>query len=181
MLFLSSLHTLNLDTWFGSTFFKEFHKGLAQLVQCLLKKVGPSEALFVSPKRGDSLDKFLEEIKDTGLHFSVTAKYDAEIWRRHQSFMNGDDSWPSYEKDHCYPLLVRITRWTFGFHSPNHLHIFPAIPYSTNRKNFYVTCLPFHIMHVSNGSHHEKFYHEHHESVCVKVFEFHQSKIIILW
>lgn len=92
------------------TFFKEFHKGLAQLVQCLLKKVGPSEALFVSPKRGDTLDKFLEEIKDTGLHFSVTAKYDTEIWHRHQSFMNGDDSWPSYEKDHCYPLLVRITR-----------------------------------------------------------------------
>ncbi|XP_024032857.1 calmodulin-lysine N-methyltransferase [Morus notabilis] len=92
------------------TFFKEFHKGLAQLVKCLLKKVGPSEALLFSPKRGDSLDKFLEEIKENGLRVSVTENYDVEIWRRHQSFVNGDDSWPSYEKDHCYPLLVRIMR-----------------------------------------------------------------------
>lgn len=101
--------------WFGSTFFKEFHKGLAQLVECLLKKVGPCEAMFFSPKRGDSLDMFLEEITEHGLKFSVTEKYDDEIWKRHQSFINGDDdSWPGYEKDHCFPLLVRITRWPFS-------------------------------------------------------------------
>ncbi|KAF4359616.1 hypothetical protein G4B88_000427 [Cannabis sativa] len=93
------------------TFFKECHKGLAQVVKNLLKKVGPCEAIFFSPKRGDSLDKFLEEIKENGLQFSITEKYDAEIWNRHQRFMNGDDhdAWPSYEKDHSYPLLVRIT------------------------------------------------------------------------
>ncbi|KAL5557549.1 hypothetical protein UlMin_039785 [Ulmus minor] len=92
------------------TFFKEFHKGLAQVVKLLLKKVGSTEAIFFSPKRGDSLDKFLEEIKENGLQFSITENYDAEIWKRHQSFMNGNDSWPSYVKDHCYPLLVRIRR-----------------------------------------------------------------------
>ncbi|KAL5754459.1 hypothetical protein ACOSP7_022679 [Xanthoceras sorbifolium] len=91
------------------TFFKEFHKGLARIVKLLLKSTGPSEAIFVSPKRGDSLIKFLEEIKKNGLHFSITENYDAEVWKRHQMFMNGDDSWPSYDKDHCYPLLVRIT------------------------------------------------------------------------
>ncbi|XP_062102586.1 calmodulin-lysine N-methyltransferase isoform X2 [Humulus lupulus] len=88
------------------TFFKECHKGLAQVVKNLLRKVGPCEAIFFSPKRGDSLDKFLDEIKENGLHFSITEDYDAEIWKRHQSFMNEDhDTWPSYEKDHCYPLL----------------------------------------------------------------------------
>ncbi|XP_008440829.1 calmodulin-lysine N-methyltransferase isoform X2 [Cucumis melo] len=91
------------------TFFKEYHRGLARMVMSLLKKAESSEAIFFSPKRGDSLMKFLEEIKADGLHFSVTEKYDAEVWKLHEKFSNGDDSWPGYEKDHCYPLLVRIT------------------------------------------------------------------------
>ncbi|MBA0581655.1 hypothetical protein Gorai_023829 [Gossypium raimondii] len=88
-----------------STFFKEFHKDLAQVTELLLKKPGPSEAIFFSPKRGNSLDKFLEEIKDNGLLFSITEIYDPEIWNRHQQFMNGDESWPGYEKDHLSSLL----------------------------------------------------------------------------
>ncbi|XP_015889742.3 calmodulin-lysine N-methyltransferase [Ziziphus jujuba] len=103
-------NTFDLVVASDCTFFKEFHKGLAQIVKCLLKKVGPSEALFFSPKRGDSLDKFLEQIKENGLQFSITENYDAEIWKRHQRFMNGDTSWTSYQKDHCYPLLIRISR-----------------------------------------------------------------------
>ncbi|KAK9284376.1 hypothetical protein L1049_023547 [Liquidambar formosana] len=58
------------------------------------------------PRRGDSLDKFLEEVNGSGLHFSITENYDPEIWKRHQRFKNGDDSWPNYEQDHCYPLLL---------------------------------------------------------------------------
>ncbi|KAL2517943.1 S-adenosyl-L-methionine-dependent methyltransferase superfamily protein [Abeliophyllum distichum] len=92
------------------TFFKEFHKGLVQTIRCLLKEEGPSEAILFSPKRGDSLDKFLVEVKDSGLHFTVTEMYDNEIWRRHQIFINGDNSWPNYDKDHCYPLFIRIAR-----------------------------------------------------------------------
>ncbi|OAY57553.1 calmodulin-lysine N-methyltransferase [Manihot esculenta] len=91
------------------TFFKEFHKGLACSVKFLLRNAGTSEAIFFSPQRGNSLDKFLEEIEENGLHFCVTENYDTEVWMRHQRFMNGDNSWPSYEKDHCYPLLVRVT------------------------------------------------------------------------
>lgn len=91
------------------TFFKDFHKGLAQTIKCLLKKDERSQALLLSPKRGDSLDKFLVEITDSGLHFSVTEVYNTEIWSRHQQFVNGNDAWPNYEKDHCYPLLVAIT------------------------------------------------------------------------
>lgn len=100
---------------FCSTFFREFHKGLVQTIRCLLKEEGPSEAIMFSPKRGDSLDKFLVEVKDSGLNFSITEMYENEIWRRHQRFINGDNSWPNYDKDHCYPLFIRITRWTF-FH-----------------------------------------------------------------
>jgi calmodulin-lysine N-methyltransferase len=92
------------------TFFKEFHKGLAQTVKLLLKNSN-SQALFFSPKRGDSLDKFLAEVKEFGLRSSVDEVYNTQIWTRHQELIDGENksSWPNYEKDHCYPLLVRIT------------------------------------------------------------------------
>ncbi|KAK4262060.1 hypothetical protein QN277_027670 [Acacia crassicarpa] len=93
------------------TFFKDFHRDLARIVKLLLSKTGSPEAILLSPKRGDSLDMFLEIVKEYGLQFTVTENYDAEVWNRHERFMNGKDrdSWPSYEKDHCYPLLIRIT------------------------------------------------------------------------
>ncbi|XP_076896007.1 calmodulin-lysine N-methyltransferase-like [Bidens hawaiensis] len=90
------------------TFFKEFHTGLVQTVKCLLKE-GHSEAIFLGPKRGSSLDDFLMEVKENGLQFTVDEIYDQEIWRRHESFMKNNATWPNYEKDHCYPLLVRVT------------------------------------------------------------------------
>ncbi|KAL8532080.1 hypothetical protein ACS0TY_008624 [Phlomoides rotata] len=93
-----------------STFFKKFHKGLARTIRCLLKEHGPSQAILFSPKRGDSLDKFLVEVKESGLHFTITETYDSEIWRRHKNIINGDHSWTNYESDHCYPLMITITR-----------------------------------------------------------------------
>ncbi|XP_018628185.1 calmodulin-lysine N-methyltransferase isoform X1 [Nicotiana tomentosiformis] len=91
------------------TFFKEFHPELVQTIKLLLKREVSSEAILFSPKRGDSLDKFLLKVKDSGLRFSVDEIYHTEVWKCHQGFVNGDDSWPNYEMDHCYPLLVRIT------------------------------------------------------------------------
>nr|XP_016448142.1 PREDICTED: calmodulin-lysine N-methyltransferase-like [Nicotiana tabacum] len=92
------------------TFFKEFHAALVRTIKSLLKKEGPSEAILFCPNRGDSLDKFLLEVKNSGLHFQADEILDAEVWRRHQHFVDGDDSWPNYEMDHCYPLLIRIMR-----------------------------------------------------------------------
>ncbi|CDP01887.1 unnamed protein product [Coffea canephora] len=92
------------------TFFREFHKDLARTIRTLLRKEKPSEAILFSPRRGDSLDKFLLETEDSGLHYNIIEMYDSEVWRRHQKFVEGDDSWPNYEKDHCYPLLVNITQ-----------------------------------------------------------------------
>jgi len=99
---------------FDSTFFKDFHRDLARIVKHLLSKAGSSEAIFLSPKRGNSLDLFLEVAKENGLRFSVTENYDQEVWKRHEGFLSEDrDSWPSYEKGHSYPLLIRITLWAF--------------------------------------------------------------------
>ncbi|XP_057545581.1 calmodulin-lysine N-methyltransferase [Amaranthus tricolor] len=92
------------------TFFKEFHKGLVRTVKLLLKDSGTSEAIFFSPKRGDSLDKFLVEIEKSGLHYCITEKYDERVWKRHQELMKDHQSWPNYEADHCYPLLLKISR-----------------------------------------------------------------------
>ncbi|XP_010266795.1 PREDICTED: calmodulin-lysine N-methyltransferase [Nelumbo nucifera] len=91
------------------TFFKKFHEGLARTVKSLLKQSADSEAIFFSPKRGDSLSKFLEKVKEIGLQFGITENYDQQVWKLHQRFSDGDNFWPNYEKDHCYPLLVRIT------------------------------------------------------------------------
>ncbi|XVF15921.1 hypothetical protein REPUB_Repub09cG0198200 [Reevesia pubescens] len=85
-------HTFDVIVASDCTFFKEFHKDLARITWLLLKNGGPSEAIFFSPKRGNSLDKFLEKIEDNGLLFCITESYDTEIWNRHQRFINGNDS-----------------------------------------------------------------------------------------
>lgn len=93
-----------------STFFKGFHRELVRTIRFLLSKEGSSEAILLSPKRGNSLDKFLLEIKGSGLQFNVTEIYDSEVWNLHEKFSTGDHyAWPNYDKDHCYPLLIKIT------------------------------------------------------------------------
>ncbi|KAL9241426.1 hypothetical protein vseg_015541 [Gypsophila vaccaria] len=103
-------HKFDIIVASDCTFFKECHKGLVQTIKSLLKDTSSSEAILLSPKRGDSLDKFLEEVQITGMHFSVSEKYDNRVWSRHQELMKGDQSWPNYEPNHCYPLLVKISR-----------------------------------------------------------------------
>eukprot|EP00268_Persea_americana_P013880 TRINITY_DN16149_c0_g1_i4.p1 TRINITY_DN16149_c0_g1~~TRINITY_DN16149_c0_g1_i4.p1 ORF type:complete len:318 (-),score=60.87 TRINITY_DN16149_c0_g1_i4:716-1669(-) len=104
------LNTFDVIIASDCTFFKEFHEGLAHTVKSLLKHSETSEALFLAPRRGDSLDKFLEKIGETGLKFEVVEIYDCKVWKLHLKFLNGDDSsWPNYDKDHCYPILVRIS------------------------------------------------------------------------
>ncbi|KAK1325482.1 hypothetical protein QJS10_CPA01g00406 [Acorus calamus] len=92
------------------TFFKKFHKRLALTVKSLLKYSETSEAIFLSPRRGDSLEKFIKEIEANNLHLSVIENYNVDIWNLHLKFLNGGDtSWPNYDMDHCYPLLVKIS------------------------------------------------------------------------
>ncbi|KAJ4787234.1 Calmodulin-lysine N-methyltransferase [Rhynchospora pubera] len=92
------------------TFFKEFHESLAQVVKRLLKQSPTSEAIFLGPKRGDSLHKFLERIREIGLKYELIERYDDVIWSLHQKFLGGNDaSWTNYDPEHCYPLLLKIS------------------------------------------------------------------------
>ncbi|OAY76337.1 Calmodulin-lysine N-methyltransferase, partial [Ananas comosus] len=93
------------DSCSYSTFFKEFHESLAWSVISLLKHSEESEAIFLSPKRGDSLEKFLQKIREIGLHYQLIENYDETVWNLHQKFLKGkNNSWPNYDKDHFYPL-----------------------------------------------------------------------------
>ena len=40
------------------------------------------------------------------------------VFAKHECLMMLPNSWPSYEKDNCYPLLVRISMWNFGCYCP---------------------------------------------------------------
>ncbi|CAL9076215.1 unnamed protein product [Musa textilis] len=92
------------------TFFLQFHESLACTVKSLLKRSEASEAIFLSPKRGDSLVKFIEKIKEIGLDYKLLENYDTHVWNIHQKLLKGDDStWANYDPDHCYPLLLRMT------------------------------------------------------------------------
>lgn len=108
--FMDALNSFDVIVASDCTFFKEFHESLARTIKSLLKNSETSEAIFLSPKRGNSLDKFLKTIEDFGLHYELVEKYDNLVWDLHQKFLHCDDtSWPNYDKDHCYPLLARIT------------------------------------------------------------------------
>ncbi|WVZ56191.1 hypothetical protein U9M48_006759 [Paspalum notatum var. saurae] len=104
------LNTFDIVVASDCTFFKQFHVSLAQTVKSLLKHSATSQAIFLSPRRGDSLDKFLGIIKENGLSCEVIENYDHTVWDLHNKYVAGEDrTWPNYDKEHCYPLLVRIS------------------------------------------------------------------------
>ncbi|XP_066396362.1 calmodulin-lysine N-methyltransferase-like isoform X2 [Miscanthus floridulus] len=100
------LNTFDIIVASDCTFFKQFHEGLAGTVKSLLKHSATSQAIFLSPKRGDSLDKFLGIIKENGLRCELIENYDPTVWNLHKKYVAGEDrTWPNYDKEHCYPLL----------------------------------------------------------------------------
>lgn len=95
-----------------STFFKEFHVDLAHTLKSLLALCKDSQAIFFSPRRGTTLDLFLQTVNSLGLHVKITENYNSHVWDLHRKFMEQDScacSWPNYDEDHCYPLLIIIS------------------------------------------------------------------------
>eukprot|EP01018_Ginkgo_biloba_P018651 Gb_35298 [translate_table: standard] len=92
------------------TFFKESHASLAHTVKSLLESSKMSEAIFFSPSRGNTLDIFLQTVTSLGLHVKVVENYDSHVWGLHSKLMEHDhSSWPNYNKEHFYPLLITIS------------------------------------------------------------------------
>jgi len=94
------------------TFFKEFHADLAHTLKTLLALCKDSQAIFFSPRRGTTLDLFLQAIISLGLHVKITENYNSHVWDLHTKFMeqgNCSYAWPNYDEEHCYPLLITIS------------------------------------------------------------------------
>lgn len=109
-LFLGHWTYFSFMIFASSTFFRQFHSDLAYTVRCLLKDSEGSQAFFFSPRRGNTLDMFLDQVRKLGLKVDVVEKYDSKVFGLHQEFINGENSsWPNYVADHCYPLMIKIT------------------------------------------------------------------------
>lgn len=94
------------------TFFKEFHVDLAHTLKSLLALCKASQAIFFSPRRGTTLDLFLQTVNSLGLHVKITENYNSHVWDLHRKFMEQDNcscAWPNYDEEHCYPLLIIIS------------------------------------------------------------------------
>ncbi|KAK9136480.1 hypothetical protein Syun_015810 [Stephania yunnanensis] len=106
----TSNNTFDIIVASDCTFFKEFHEGLANIIKSLLKPSAASQAIFFSPRRGDSLDKFLEKVKEAGLHFTIADNYDEVIWERHQKFLLVDTGmWKNVQMLSCIVCLLSTT------------------------------------------------------------------------
>lgn len=81
-------------------FFDDCRSDLIRLMATLLKPNGA--VLVVAPRRGDTLPKFAEAIRDFGFRCSIYRYYDDVIWSRHLQFEKRDD----YVEDIHYPLLL---------------------------------------------------------------------------
>lgn len=113
--FLTSVCMGVIMTWpvkfffFCSTFFKDCHIDLAHTLKSLLQLSKTSQAILLSPRRGNTLDLFLETVGNLDLHVKVVEKYDNYIWELHTKFIENNSTWPNYDKEHCYPLLITIS------------------------------------------------------------------------
>jgi calmodulin-lysine N-methyltransferase len=94
-----------------STFFKDFHLDLAHTIKGLLGVSDGCQAIFFSPRRGNTLDQFVKACHSAKLNVGITEQYDAHIWSIHKGFLtnDGNSAWPNYDEEHCYPLLLSIT------------------------------------------------------------------------
>ncbi|KAL2630269.1 hypothetical protein R1flu_014955 [Riccia fluitans] len=102
--------TFDLVVAADCTFFKDFHADLVHTIKCLLGTSKDSKAILFNPRRGNTLDMFVEAAESLGLHVEIREQYDAHLWSVHQQLLNGDrKGWPNYDTNHCYPLFLTVT------------------------------------------------------------------------
>lgn len=66
-------------------------------------------ALISAPKRGNTLDLFVQCAKDAGLYALVMKSYNSGVWAQHCSLMLEN---PQYEEGIHYPLLIVVSKNT---------------------------------------------------------------------
>ncbi|BBN07652.1 calmodulin-lysine N-methyltransferase [Marchantia polymorpha subsp. ruderalis] len=102
--------TFDLVVAADCTFFKDFHFDLAYTIKSLLGISKDSQAILFNPRRGNTLDMFVEAAESLALNVEIKEQYDEHLWSVHQHLLKGDrKGWPNYDSNHCYPLFLSVT------------------------------------------------------------------------
>ncbi|KAG8240322.1 hypothetical protein J437_LFUL000797 [Ladona fulva] len=84
-------------------FFDDVRKDLVDTIWAVLNENGVG--LVMAPKRGDTLEKFLEEAKKK-FHCTLDHYYNEQVWNRHLELKNNCE----YDEDIHYPLLLQLRK-----------------------------------------------------------------------
>ncbi|KAL1139452.1 hypothetical protein AAG570_006436 [Ranatra chinensis] len=88
-------------------FFDDARMDLVQAMWCRMKEDG--SALVTAPRRGRTLDLFLECAVTKGFAFDLLEYYDPRVWQRHLELQA---TCPHYSADIHYPVLIALTKTT---------------------------------------------------------------------
>lgn len=64
--------------------------------------------LIMAPKRGETLNKFIEEARQIGFDCNVKKRYNSLVWQKHLTLMETN----LYEEDIHYPVLIEVRKST---------------------------------------------------------------------
>eukprot|EP01134_Creolimax_fragrantissima_P005732 CFRG5732T1 len=99
-------------------FFRECHTKLAAVISTLLRsnsknyhsesQANKSKAIFIQPRRGNTLQSFLDVIEKNHpeLIATLVERYDETVWNAHTHFRLT----PEYNPDLHYPMLLVLTK-----------------------------------------------------------------------
>lgn len=99
-------------------FFEDFHKDLITLLYKVLNRCVDSRAIMFAPRRGGSLERFLELLESQNqarisqgldaLVWTLEKRYDDKVWRKHEELQQSRSD--SYRPDIHFPLKLEL-RW----------------------------------------------------------------------
>ncbi|KAK9508247.1 hypothetical protein O3M35_007947 [Rhynocoris fuscipes] len=86
-------------------FFDTTRKDLVHTMWHSMNKGG--SGLVTAPRRGTTLDKFVEEASNCGFKYCVSDCYNQDIWKRHTELMR---DCPYYDCDIHFPVFILLTK-----------------------------------------------------------------------
>ncbi|XP_063701577.1 calmodulin-lysine N-methyltransferase [Culicoides brevitarsis] len=88
-------------------FFDESREALVDTIEYYLAPTKDAKALVMAPKRGQTLELFIEQAKRRELNCKIVENYCDSIWRKHLDLKNGSHD---YNEDIHYPLLIILDK-----------------------------------------------------------------------
>lgn len=95
-------------------FFDETRSDLVETIWHSLRETGI--ALVLAPRRGNTLDLFLNKAVERGFLCISQTYYNDAVWKQHLKFK---ESRAEYDEDIHYPILLMMTKSSHGFPMQN--------------------------------------------------------------